>query len=34
VVFFGFGRSEQGAPAQTVLKPECAADLSNAFFAI
>jgi hypothetical protein len=33
-VFFGFGRSEQGAPSQTVLKPERAADLSNAFFAI
>jgi hypothetical protein len=33
-VFFKFGRTEQGAPSQTVLKPERAADLSNAFFAI
>jgi hypothetical protein len=33
-VFFRSGRTEQGAPSQTVLKPERAADLSNAFFAI
>jgi hypothetical protein len=33
-VFFEFGRSEQGANNRTVLKPDRAAALSNAYFAV
>ena len=33
-VFFQYGRTEQGATSHITLKPERAAALSNAFFAI